>query len=236
MYAKVFRQIYDSTLAEDWRALVTFQQFLVLADADGVVDMTAGAIHRTTNIPKDIIEAGIEKLQQPDPVSRSSTEEGRRIVPIDPDRSWGWRIVNYSYYRNLASKEDKKEKDRERMAEKRKQISGVADSREPSPIVEKVAHTEAEAKAEAKAKKQKARTRATTPDEFVLTENLRQWGKENGLNENTLRKETEKFLDHHRSKGNAFKDWDGAWRNWMRKAMEWSAPQKAPPSKEFPRQ
>ena len=145
MYAKVFRQIYDSTLAEDWRALVTFQQFLVLADSEGVVDMTPSAIHRITNIPADIITAGIEKLCQPDPASRSSSEDGRRIVRLDHDRDWGWRIVNYLYYRNLASREDKREKDRIRIAEKRNGNSSVASSREQSRAVANVAHTEAEA-------------------------------------------------------------------------------------------
>lgn len=150
MYAKVFRQIYDSTLAEDWRALVTFQQLLVLADSVGLVDMTSGAIHRVTNIPRDIIDAGLEKLQQPDPASRSTEEEGRRIVRIDADRDWGWRVVNYEYYRNLASREDKREKDRERMAEKRRENKDVASSREESRVVAGVAHTEAEANTEAK--------------------------------------------------------------------------------------
>lgn len=151
MYAKVFRQIYDSTLAEDWRSLVTFQQLLVLADSDGVVDMTPSAIHRITNIPKDIIDAGIEKLQQPDPVSRSSTEDGKRIIPIDSDRPWGWRIVNYEYYRNLASREDKREKDRQRIADKRKTSiesdvsQSVAECRSESLEVANVAYTEAEA-------------------------------------------------------------------------------------------
>lgn len=63
MYGKIFRQIYDSTLADDWRALITFQQFLVLCDPRGVVDMTAAAIHRITGIPIEHIEAGIEKLK-----------------------------------------------------------------------------------------------------------------------------------------------------------------------------
>lgn len=34
--------------------------------------------------------------------------------------------------------------------------------------------------------------------------------------------ETEKFLDHHRAKGSKFLDWEAAWRNWMRRAIEWA--------------
>jgi hypothetical protein len=34
--------------------------------------------------------------------------------------------------------------------------------------------------------------------------------------------ETEKFLDYHRARGTTFKDWTAAWRNWMRRAIEWA--------------
>jgi hypothetical protein len=40
MYTKMFRQMYEGTLADDWRALVAFQQLLILADAQGTVDIT----------------------------------------------------------------------------------------------------------------------------------------------------------------------------------------------------
>jgi hypothetical protein len=111
MYAKVFSQIYDGTLCTKgpWQALVTFQQMLVLADLDGNVDMTPAAISRRTTIPLDIIETGIAELALPDPESRTPTAEGRRILPLSADRSWGWKIVNYSHYRELKREEDRRE-------------------------------------------------------------------------------------------------------------------------------
>lgn len=35
--------------------------------------------------------------------------------------------------------------------------------------------------------------------------------------------ETDKFRDYHSAKGSAFKDWDAAWRNWMRNANAYQA-------------
>lgn len=166
MYAKVFRQIYDSTLAEDWRALVTFQQFLVLADAQGVVDMTPGAIHRVTNIPQDIIDAGIEKLQQPDPISRSDKEEGRRLVLIDPNRNWGWKIVNHEKYREIRSQEDRRKYMRTYMQGYRKQH--VNDCK---PELAQLADTEAEAEADTK-NKGDVETHVSTPIPFEKILNL----------------------------------------------------------------
>ena len=137
LFAKIFRQIYDSTLADDWQALVTFQQLLVLCDWHGVVDMTPQAIHRLTNIPQDIIDQGLQKLVAPDPQSRSRKLNGQRLELIDSERSWGWRIVNYAYYRDLASVEDKRQKDKERIARKRKENKNVALVSQP---VANVAH------------------------------------------------------------------------------------------------
>jgi len=68
--------------------------------------------------------------------------------------------------------------------------------------------------------------RATpAPDHLPLTETLTAWGRDNapGID---LASETERFLDHHRAKGSTFRDWTAAWRNWMRKAVEYQQPQR----------
>ena len=119
MYAKIFRQIYDGTLAADWQVMVVFQQLLILSDQHGVVDMTPEAIARTTNIPLDIIRHGLTKLAEPDPYSRTAKNEGRRIELLDPARPWGWQIVNHRYYRDLISRADRNEKRRIEIAEQR---------------------------------------------------------------------------------------------------------------------
>ena len=110
MYGKIFKQIYKGTLAMvgPWEALVTFQQMIILADQDGVVDMTPDALSRETTIPLDIINKGIEALSLPDPESRTPDEDGRRIVLLSDGRSWGWRIVNYQHYRKLQTDEERR--------------------------------------------------------------------------------------------------------------------------------
>lgn len=115
MYAKVFQQIYDGSLCTDgsWQALVTFQQMLVLADEQGVVDMTAEAISRRTTIPIDIIKQGLSELVKPDPRSRTPDEDGRRLLPLSPSRDWGWVVVNYRKYRQIQREVDRREYHRE---------------------------------------------------------------------------------------------------------------------------
>lgn len=117
----MFQSIYDGSLATrgPWEALVTFQQMLILCDRAGVVDMTADVISRRTIIPLEIITKGIEVLEQPDPESRRGAEEGRRIIRLDPDRSWGWQIVNYAHYRAIRTAEERREYMKTFMAAKR---------------------------------------------------------------------------------------------------------------------
>lgn len=114
MFVKVFTSILDSTLAEDYLTRHVFEDLLKLADRDGNVDMTASAIARRTAVPIEIVTKAIEKLCQPDSESRSIDEDGRRLIPLDSHRSWGWQIVNYLNYRSIRDEDDRRVYFRER--------------------------------------------------------------------------------------------------------------------------
>ena len=85
---------------------------IVLADADGIVDMTPQAMCARTSIPIKILEEGLKKLAEPDPYSRTPGEDGRRIVCIDEHRPWGWQIVNYLKYKHLKDSDEVREQNR----------------------------------------------------------------------------------------------------------------------------
>lgn len=110
MYGKLFASMYDGTLATKgpWEALVTFQQMVILCDETGVLDITHEALSRRTTIPIEYIRKGIRALEKADPSSRTPTEGGRRIVRLSNDRTWGWRIVNYEYYRGIRTQEERR--------------------------------------------------------------------------------------------------------------------------------
>jgi hypothetical protein len=63
-----------------------------------------------------------------------------------------------------------------------------------------------------------SRKRGTSeaPDLFEITEKCKIWAKENKIE--GIEAETAKFLDYHRAKGSKFKNWESAWRYWMRNA------------------
>jgi len=121
MYGKIFEFMYEGSLYGQWEAIVTFQQMIVIADDERFVDITPPALAAKTSIPLGVIEKGIEVLESDDPYSRTPGEDGKRIVRISDKRPWGWQIVNYQKYRNMASNEDRKRYMREYMQKRRKQ-------------------------------------------------------------------------------------------------------------------
>lgn len=124
LYARVFVQILDSSLASDWQVRHVFEDFLKLANG-GIVDMTREAIARRTNIPMEVLQKAITALESPDPSSRDAEEEGRRLVRLDDHRDWGWLIVNWEKYESIRCKYDEREKTAERVRRhrERKRVS-----------------------------------------------------------------------------------------------------------------
>lgn len=145
MFGKVFVSMYDGTLATKgpWQALVTFQQLIVLADIEGIVDMTSDAIARRTTIPIEIIKVGITALEQSDSESRTPDMDGRRIARLSDNREWGWQIVNYEKYRKIRSADERREYMRDLMRKRRKDAK--AENPESKHALAKLAHVEVEA-------------------------------------------------------------------------------------------
>ena len=81
--------------------------------------MTPEAFSRRTTLPQEIVDAGFSALMQPDPYSRTPTEDGRRLVPIDPARPWGVRVVNINVYRQIRTADERREYMREYAKKKR---------------------------------------------------------------------------------------------------------------------
>lgn len=230
MYGKMFRQMYHGTLATTgpWQALVTFQQLIVLADQDGVVDMTAEAISRETTVPLEIIQTGIEALEQPDPDSRTPDEAGRRILRLAENRRWGWRITNYRRYRDMKREEDRRAYHRQYWhARKAKNSTDSTDStgstqtQQTQPIAEADAYTELESGAKSRRPARKC------PKDWEPGPELRAaMGAEcPGVD---LSRETLKFRDHTFASPRS--DWNATWRNWVRKAAEMQPKQTGRPT------
>ena len=102
-----------------------FMSMVVLADKDGVVDVASKALYRRLGFSdydskieyQDFI-AALDYLQQEDHSSRSPEQNGKRIIALseidDYQGNRGFVIVNYAYYRDRGSREDRARQSTER--------------------------------------------------------------------------------------------------------------------------
>jgi hypothetical protein len=109
-YTKLFRSITASTIVSEpvatrWLWVTMLSQ----ADKAGKVYASVPGLARIANISMAEVEAGIECFLSPDPYSRTTENEGRRIESCDG----GWRLLNHAKYDAMRSEAERREVKRE---------------------------------------------------------------------------------------------------------------------------
>lgn len=104
-YVPLFGSLITGTLHGRWPDIGLWPIVLSLADRHGIVDVTHEYIASVTGLPLEDVIACMRRFCEPDPGSRTKVENGARLVLIDPERNWGWRIVNHAKYRERARKQ-----------------------------------------------------------------------------------------------------------------------------------
>lgn len=107
LYARVFSQILDSSIAEDFEVRHVFEDFLKVCttgEHGGIVDITRHALARKFNVPLDKLNRAIDKLEAPDDSSRNPDNDGMRLARLDGHRDWGWQILNWKEYDQVRSR------------------------------------------------------------------------------------------------------------------------------------
>ena len=223
MYGKIFESMYEGTLYGQWEAIVTFQQLIVLADQDGFVEMTPPAIAARTSIPLEVIEKGIKVLQEKDPYSRTDGENGKRIILMNPKRPWGWQIVNYKKYRDMASQEDKREYMREYMRKYR-----VKPCKTELAVL---GHTDTDTYTNKDISPTfKFEKKVPLPKNICLTNKMVEYAKRKKWKLDPAI-EFERFVTHHKQVGSKFNDWYAAFQKWIQNDIKWH-PEHQEPEKE----
>jgi len=123
VYTKLFSSIVHSTIwRESSEVRVLWITMLAIADRDGFVWASLPGLADAARISIEACEHGLERLQQPDPYSRSQVADGRRIEPV----SGGWRIINYAHYRDLRDPDARREQVRQAVARHRRKKDVIA--------------------------------------------------------------------------------------------------------------
>lgn len=156
MYGKIFEDLFCSTLMDyGGDTAYVFMAMIVLSDERGIIKHTDNSLARLICKPIEVVREAIRNLETQDQRSNVKAYEGRRIVPLYElmdDETRGWLVVNKEIYRDRGSREDKKKADRERIAEKRNRVNGVASCRIESQSVANVAHTDTDTDTDIKKK------------------------------------------------------------------------------------
>src|SRR3990167_3827830 len=118
MYVKIHEQIFSSSIMEeDVETRYIWFCLLTLADKEGFIDITIPAIARRINLSEGEVTRAIDKFLLPDYSSRTPKDDGKRLEKIRD--TFGWKIINYIYYRDLRSEESRREYMRNYMRERR---------------------------------------------------------------------------------------------------------------------
>lgn len=103
-YTPLFDTLLSGTLYGRWPHTGVWACLLSRATREGVIDEIPQSLASAIGVPVDLLMSCIEDFMSPDKFSRTAACDGRRLELIDPDRPWGWKIINHSKYREKARK------------------------------------------------------------------------------------------------------------------------------------
>ena len=104
-FTKLFSSITESTVwCEDSDTKVVWITMLAMADKRGRVWASVPGLAKSAVVSLEACVQAIEKFKSPDEWSRTKEHEGCRIEEIDG----GWRLLNYTKYRELRDEEERR--------------------------------------------------------------------------------------------------------------------------------
>lgn len=101
MFVKLFQGILDSSVwGEDSDVRIVWITLLAMADEKGDIHASVPGLARRAVVSVETVERALARFMSPDAYSRTPTDDGRRLVPMQG----GWHLVNYEMYRSLRDK------------------------------------------------------------------------------------------------------------------------------------
>lgn len=229
-WGPLFAGIYKGSLRGKPDHLLVWCWIIANKDRHGIVDANFNAIADETGLSSTAVAQVIHSFCQPDPDSRCQLNEGRRLQPL-PERGFGWRVVTNELYGARVRKqlydarrtETGVDAERKRVARVAAQKSKRPDASRRVPTVPDstsdyiTSHEETESETAPKARRPAKRM----PAEYVIPETLREWALQHAPDVN-IDAELAAIKDCEFK--TAHKDWDAAFRNWLRREQKNARP------------
>ena len=141
-YTKLFGSIVASTIwREDDKTRLVWITMLAIANRHGEVEASVPGLADLSRVSVDECRQALSKLESPDPDSRSSEMDGRRIEKVEG----GWRLINHAKYRAKLSVDERREyltqKKREQRARQQMSTNVNSGQTESTPSTQAEADT-----------------------------------------------------------------------------------------------
>jgi len=115
-FTKLFSSIVTSSMwSEDDKTRILWITILAITDQDGFCSASVPGLAAVARLSVEQVQASLTKLESPDPFSRTTTNEGRRLKRVEG----GWIVLNHGMYRDRERTEKRREYMKELMREKR---------------------------------------------------------------------------------------------------------------------
>lgn len=234
-YTPLFDSLLTGTLYGRWPHTGIWACLLSRASREGVIDETPQCLASAIGVPVETLLQCVRDFMEPDPESRSKDDDGRRLTLIDPERSWGWRIVNHGKYREKARKraydetrtESGEDAERKRLQRAHNSVSRDVPTRpdasrdvplsSPTPEAKTVREPPSASSQNGSSKTRKPEGKGTKipiPPDLTLTDDMRQKALKRFPDCDPERM-FEQFRAHHEAHGKAMKSWPAAWVTWI---------------------
>jgi hypothetical protein len=217
-YAPLFSSLTTGTLCGKWPDIGLWAIVLSLKDRSGIVDVTPDYLSRVTGLDLQDVLSCMARFCEPDPYSRSSSEDGRRLVLIEPERrNWGWRVVNSGLYREKARLQNRDAfrtesgADAERKRLERDVSPDVPRSPPEIGVSPEVPLSEVEVKT---VKRGRTKRASRVPDDFEPDLDYAR----SQISDIDAPREAQKFRDWEFKTPRS--DWSAVWRNWIERCRE----------------
>jgi hypothetical protein len=105
-YTKLFGSIIASTVwRESKETKILWVTMLAMADRNGIVEGSIPGLADMARLSIQETEDAMDRLQAPDPYSRTKDNDGRRVAPAGD----GWLILNHAKYREKMGQDERRE-------------------------------------------------------------------------------------------------------------------------------
>ena len=130
MFGKLFSQTFTGSLMGAGPEVFSVWTYVISTAVDGQVELNPKLLATIIGMPEQAVKDAIQKLCEPDPESRNTEEEGRRMIK---EGRFAYKVVSHSTYRKMIDQDQRREYNRTKKREQRAREQGTPAKAKANP-------------------------------------------------------------------------------------------------------